>query len=196
MKAAGYPRDKSPEKLPGRRKIEIDLDRWVEAGNVRFAWVIGTTWTAAMAASQELAQRFRDMTVNNSHQITSNDQQEIVDTLIKRVESGGMVVVNSEIYPVEPIGTEFADIVLPAAAWGAYVELTSRICPLTVWENDLRRLAGEGGFSESFVERYLLPVIYPAGLTQDIQLTLAAFVVIVNLAVYAWVLNRVRIPQA
>ncbi|MDP6376353.1 MAG: DUF2784 domain-containing protein [Pseudomonadales bacterium] len=90
----------------------------------------------------------------------------------------------------------WAAIHLPAAAWGAYVELTSRICPLTVWENDLRRLAGEGGFSESFVERYLLPVIYPAGLTQDIQLTLAAFVVIVNLAVYAWVLNRVRIPQA
>ncbi len=120
MKAAAYPRDKSPEKLPGRRKIEIDLDRWVEAGNVRFAWVIGTTWTAAMAASQELAQRFRDMTVNNPHQITSTVRQEIIDALIRRVESGGMVVVNSEIYPVEPMGTEFADIVLPAAAWGEH----------------------------------------------------------------------------
>jgi arsenite oxidase large subunit len=73
-----------------------------------------------MAASQELAQRFREMTVNNPHQISSDDQQGIIDTLIRRVESGGMVVVNSEIYPVEPVGTEFADIVLPAAAWGEH----------------------------------------------------------------------------
>jgi arsenite oxidase large subunit len=120
MKAAGYPRGDSPEKLPGRRKIEIDLDRWVEAGNVRFAWVIGTTWTAAMAASQELAQRFRDMTVANPHQITSDAQQDIIDTLMERVDSGGMVVVDSDIYPIEPMGTEFADIVLPAAAWGEH----------------------------------------------------------------------------
>ena len=120
MKAAGYPRGKSPEKLPGRRKVELDLDRWVEAGHVRFAWVVGTTWTGAMAASQELAQRFREMTVQNPHQITSQDKQDIIDTLIERVESGGMVVVNSEIYPVEPMGTEFADIVLPAASWGEH----------------------------------------------------------------------------
>lgn len=120
MGAASYPRDKSPEKLPGRRKIELDLDRWVEAGKVRFVWVIGTTWTASMAASQELAQRFRDMTRDNPHQITSLDTQEIIDTLIQRVESGGMVVVNSDIYPVQPINTEFADIVLPAAAWGEH----------------------------------------------------------------------------
>ncbi len=120
MKGAGYPRGKSPEKLPGRRKIELDLDRWVEDGHVRFAWVIGTTWTGAMAASQELAQRFRDQTVLNEHQITSSDPAEIIDTLIKRVDNGGMVVVNSDIYPVTPMGTEFADIVLPAAQWGEH----------------------------------------------------------------------------
>ncbi len=118
--AASYPRDKSPEKLPGRRKIEMDLDRWVEAGNVRFIWVIGTTWTAAMAASQELARRLREMTVENPHQPTRLDKQHVIDTLIKRVDSGGMVIVDSDIYPVEPIGTELADIVLPAAAWGEH----------------------------------------------------------------------------
>ena len=120
MKAASYPRDKSPEKLPGRRKIELDLDRWVEAGNVRFAWVIGTTWTGAMAASQELAQRFRDQTVDNPHQVDRAEKQAVIDTLIQRVDSGGMVVVNSDIYPVIPMGTEFADIVLPAAQWGEH----------------------------------------------------------------------------
>jgi arsenite oxidase large subunit len=120
MGAASYPREKSPEKLPGRRKTEIDLDRWVAAGNVRFAWVIGTTWTGAMAASQDLARRFRELTVENSHQITSTDKESIIDTLIRRVDSGGMVIVDSDIYPVEPINTELADIVLPAAAWGEH----------------------------------------------------------------------------
>ncbi len=120
MGAASYPRDKSPEKLPGRRKIELDLDRWVEAGHVRVAWVIGTTWTGAMAASQELERRFRTMTSQSQHQIGSLDRAEIVETLKRRVDSGGMVVVDSDIYMVEPINTEFADIVLPAAAWGEH----------------------------------------------------------------------------
>lgn len=120
MKFAGYPRDKSPEKLPGRRKLEMDLDRWVDQGHVRFAWVIGTTWTGAMAASQELARRFIELTRENEHQITSTDKQEIIDTLIKRVDSGGMVVVDSDIYPVKPINTEIADIVLPATPWGEH----------------------------------------------------------------------------
>jgi arsenite oxidase large subunit len=120
MGAGSYPRDKSPEKLPGRRKIELDLDRWVESGNVRFAWVIGTTWTGAMAASQELERTFRSMTRENSNQPRRLDKNHIISSLIQRVDSGGMVVVNSDIYPVEPINTEFADIVLPAAAWGEH----------------------------------------------------------------------------
>ncbi len=120
MGGGSYPREKSPEKLPGRRKIEMDLDRWVEAGNVRFAWVIGTTWTGAMAASQELERKFRELTVENPHQISSLDKEAIVETLIERVDSGGMVIVDSDIYPIEPMVTEFADIVLPAAAWGEH----------------------------------------------------------------------------
>ena len=120
MGAASYPREKSPEKLPGRRKIELDLDRWVEAGHVRFAWVIGTTWTGAMAASQELENTFRRQTVESKYQITSTDKQQMIDTLIKRVDDGGMMMVVSDIYPVEPLGTEMADIVLPAAAWGEH----------------------------------------------------------------------------
>lgn len=120
MGAGSYPRDKSPEKLPGRRKIELDLDRWVEAGKVRFAWVIGTTWTGAMAASQELERTFRSMTRESSYQPRRLDKEHIINTLIRRVDNGGMVVVNSDIYSVVPINTEFADIVLPAAAWGEH----------------------------------------------------------------------------
>ncbi len=120
MAAAPYPIDKSPGRLPGRRKIELDLDRWVEQGRVRFAWVIGTTWTGAMAASQALAETIRAQTVGNPHQVTDPDVDRIITTLIQRVDSGGMVLVDSDIYPVEPLNTELADIVLPAAGWGEH----------------------------------------------------------------------------
>lgn len=116
--AASYPRIYSPEKAPGRRKKEIDLDRWVESGNLRFAWVIGTTWCQAMAASQELMKSFRRLTRDNKHQITKAERADARRALIGRVDSGGMVVVDSDIYLREPIGSDLADLVLPAATWG------------------------------------------------------------------------------
>ena len=50
---------------------------------------------------------------------------------------------------------------LPCAAWGAAIEIGGWICPLTYWENDLRALSQEAGYPTSFVEHYLLPLIYP-----------------------------------
>jgi hypothetical protein len=79
---------------------------------------------------------------------------------------------------------------VPAAAWGAFIEITGRICPLTVWENSFRQSAGESGYADSFVEHYLLPVIYPAGLTRSIQFWIAGGVVVVNVVIYAWLLYR------
>lgn len=80
----------------------------------------------------------------------------------------------------------------PAAAWAIFVELTGRGCPLTAWEQELRQRAGEAGYSEGFVEHYLLPLLYPDWLTLPVQFVLAAFVLLVNLAVYAWVWRRWR----
>jgi len=77
---------------------------------------------------------------------------------------------------------------LPAAAWGAWIEASGAICPLTPWENRLRRLAGESGYPGGFVEHYLIPVVYPAGLTPALQARLALAVVAVNLIVYAAVI--------
>ena len=79
---------------------------------------------------------------------------------------------------------------LPAAAWGAYVEISGRLCPLTGLENHFRALAGQGGYPESFVERYLLPIVYPTGLTRHVQVLFAAIVLAVNLAAYGLVLWR------
>jgi len=83
---------------------------------------------------------------------------------------------------------------LPAAAWGVFVEVTGRLCPLTLLENHLRVRAGQGGYTESFVERYLLPLIYPPGLTPGVQFALAAVVLIVNAAVYGLLIRRRRHP--
>ena len=74
---------------------------------------------------------------------------------------------------------------LPAVAWAAFVVASGRICPLTFVENALRVLAGEQGYGESFIEHYLLHVIYPPGLTPSIQIGLALGVVMVNNAIYA-----------
>ncbi|MBP0631956.1 MULTISPECIES: DUF2784 domain-containing protein [unclassified Cupriavidus] len=79
---------------------------------------------------------------------------------------------------------------LPAAAWGVMIEWSGWICPLTPLENALRRAAGEAGYSEGFVERYLLPLIYPVGLTPAVQLWLGLIVLVVNVTVYAAVYAR------
>jgi hypothetical protein len=78
---------------------------------------------------------------------------------------------------------------LPAALWGAGIEFVQGICPLTPLENSLRARGGQAGYAGGFVEHYLLPVLYPAGLTQNVQLVLGALVVGLNVAVY-WVVWR------
>ena len=74
---------------------------------------------------------------------------------------------------------------LPAAAWGVAIELGGWICPLTPMENRFRRMGGEAGYSGSFIERYLEPLLYPLGLTRHTQLVFGLAVLLVNLAIYA-----------
>ena len=81
---------------------------------------------------------------------------------------------------------------VPAAAWGAWIEISGGICPLTTLENRFRLSAGGEGYATSFVEYYLLPVIYPGGLTRTVQLVLAAAVIIINVSLYTYVLRRAR----
>ncbi len=85
---------------------------------------------------------------------------------------------------------------LPLAAWGAWVEFGNRVCPLTPLENHFRARAGEAGYEGGFIEHYLLGILYPAGLTREVQLLLGTGVVLVNLAVYGWVWRRRRIRLA
>lgn len=75
---------------------------------------------------------------------------------------------------------------LPAAAWGAVVEFTGWICPLTPLENWLRVLGGKVSDEHDFTARYLLPILYPEDLTRGLQLLLGTVVVVLNAAVYWW----------
>ena len=81
---------------------------------------------------------------------------------------------------------------LPAVGWGAAVEFFGWVCPLTPFENMLRRTGGGGGYSGSFIERYLVPLVYPAELTRELQFLLGGAVVTVNAVVYFLVLRRVE----
>lgn len=81
---------------------------------------------------------------------------------------------------------------LPAVTWAGVIEVTGWVCPLTPLENHLRRLGGEVGYAGGFIEHYLLPVIYPPGLTHDIQLGLGLAVTAINGLAYGWLLFRAR----
>jgi hypothetical protein len=87
-----------------------------------------------------------------------------------------------------------AAVHVPAALWGALIELAGGICPLTPIENALRDAAGASGYTGGFVEHYLLPVVYPPALSRAVQLALAAVVVAVNATVYGrlWSTARAR----
>lgn len=81
---------------------------------------------------------------------------------------------------------------LPAALWGVVIELFGGICPLTPLETALRRAAGVSGYEGGFIENYLVPLIYPAGISPSIQTLLAALVVLANMLVYFLVWRRLR----
>jgi hypothetical protein len=81
---------------------------------------------------------------------------------------------------------------VPAVAWGAWTEFTGTLCPLTPWEQALRRQAGEAGYAGGFVEHYVVPLIYPAALTPRLQFALGVFVLLLNAAIYAAAWRRWR----
>lgn len=79
---------------------------------------------------------------------------------------------------------------LPALAWGAWIEASGRICPLTPLENHFRELAGQTTYGEGFITHYLGPIIYPAGLTRSTQFMLLGILVAVNAIGYGLVIRQ------
>lgn len=79
---------------------------------------------------------------------------------------------------------------VPAVVWGAWIEFAGWICPLTPLENWFREQGGREAYTSSFVDRYLIPVLYPAALSREIQWLLGGLVLLVNAGVYLAVIRR------
>ncbi len=79
---------------------------------------------------------------------------------------------------------------LPCAAWAVVIALAGWVCPLTPLENYLRRAAGQAGYDGGFVEQYVIPVLYPDGLTRTAQIALALSALAINVAIYSSLLRR------
>ena len=79
---------------------------------------------------------------------------------------------------------------IPAALWASLIEIVGWECPLTPLENWLRRKGGEAGYQTGFIERYLLPLIYPAPVSRTLHVVLGLLVLGVNLAIYWWIWRR------
>jgi len=84
---------------------------------------------------------------------------------------------------------------LPAVVWGILIEFKGWICPLTPLEIYFRHSAGIAGYSGGFIEHYLIPVIYPAGLTRELQVVFGSLVIIINLILYVWFCLRLKKEQ-
>lgn len=102
-------------------------------------------------------------------------------TFVVFVVAGGLLVLR---WP------KLAWVHLPAAAWGVIVEITGWICPLTPLENWLREHGASEVYAGDFVARYIVPTLYPEGLTRNSQLLMGGTVLILNVVVYAIVLRR------
>ena len=89
----------------------------------------------------------------------------------------------------------WAVVHLPALAWAAWTEFTATLCPLTPWENAFRTEAGDAGYTETFVENYIVPLIYPHGLTPQAQVGLGIGIVALNAVIYALAWRRSRRTQ-
>jgi hypothetical protein len=81
---------------------------------------------------------------------------------------------------------------VPAVVWGVLLEFRGWLCPLTPLEQALRVAGGEAGYSGGFVEQYILPILYPAGLDSRLQIALGTFVIVVNVLFYGGLLWRWR----
>lgn len=79
---------------------------------------------------------------------------------------------------------------LPAAAWGAWIEFAGWVCPLTPLENWLREQGGGTAYTSSFIEHYLMPILYPESISRELQWVLGGLVLLINGVVYIVVFRR------
>lgn len=81
---------------------------------------------------------------------------------------------------------------IPAAVWGMLISLVGWICPLTPLENYFRRIAGAQGYAGSFIDHYIMPIIYPSGLTRELAIGMGVFVLLWNGLFYSILVYKIK----
>jgi len=80
---------------------------------------------------------------------------------------------------------------IPAFLYGVYVEFTQSICPLTYLENFFLSKTKIGTYSTSFIQNYLIPIIYPVNLTKELQIILGVFLIVINVIIYGIIFAKI-----
>lgn len=79
---------------------------------------------------------------------------------------------------------------IPAAVWGTLIEFQGWVCPLTPLEQKLRQAGGETGYAGGFIEHYIGPILYPAGLSSEMRIALGILLILINMVIYGWLITR------
>ena len=90
------------------------------------------------------------------------------------------------------VTTKIVFIHIPAFLWGSYIELTHSICPLTYLENFFLHKANLATYSEGFIQNYIVLIVYPMGLTKDLQIYLGITLIVVNIIIYGFIFNKLK----
>ena len=90
------------------------------------------------------------------------------------------------------VSTKIIYVHLPALFWGIYIELTHSICPLTYLENWFLQKADLKTYSEGFIQNYLVSIVYPKNLTEDLRIYFAIAIVVINSIIYGFIINKIK----
>ena len=88
------------------------------------------------------------------------------------------------------VAKKFFYVHIPALIWGIYIELTHSVCPLTHLENWFLQKANLTTYSEDFLQNYVLPIVYPKNLTEDLQTYLAIVLIVANTIMYGFIISK------
>ena len=88
------------------------------------------------------------------------------------------------------VSTKIIYVHVPALIWGIYIEITHSICPLTYLENWFLQKANLTTYSEGFIQNYLVPIVYPKNLTEDLQTYLGIVLIVINMIMYGLIISK------
>ena len=88
------------------------------------------------------------------------------------------------------VSTKIIYVHVPALIWGIYIELTHSVCPLTYLENWFLQKTNLTTYSEGFIQNYLVPIVYPKNLTEDLQTYSAIALIVANMIMYGLIISK------